>query len=190
MNVTTLNNRIEKHLFTKKGVLADRYSFIADFLIRGKWYGKEWRSSGRWRNLSDTRYRAAIEICEALQIDFTLGNDAPRGGISGDYVALTEKGKRQVKAWVKEKISERKEKERIEAEKKAVRIAEGEKKVASAMEILLKNADFVKEWGKERINAGAFHRLAGALKVQNTNAFRVAVYKFFNPNHYYNPEYI
>jgi hypothetical protein len=191
MKSITLQKRIEKKLFTANGTLACRYSFLDDFLIRGIWHGKSWNYSGRYCSLSDTQYRAAIEICEALKIDFVLGNDAPRGGKAGDFVEITKKGKRQIAEWVKEKVAERKENERIKAEKKAQRITEGEKKVADAMEILNENADFVKNWAKSgTMNGKAFHELAGALKVQNTNAFRVAVNKFFNPNHYYNPEYI
>lgn len=191
MKATTLEAKIQKHLTTKKGAIKDKYSFYKDFLVQGYWFGKSWKGRGRHISLSDTSYRAAIEICDALGIDYSLGNDAPRGGKEGDFVEITKNGKRQIAEWVKIEKARRAEEKREKDERKAQRIAEGEKKVADAMEILNENADFVKNWAKSgTMNEKAFHELAGALKVQNTNAFRVAVNKFFNPNHYYNPEYI
>ena len=34
-----------------------------------------------------------------IGIDFDEGNDAPRGGLNGNYMVLTSKGKRQSKEW-------------------------------------------------------------------------------------------
>ena len=36
-------------------------------------------------------------MLKALGIDYTTGNDAPRGGAEGNYIELTAKGKRQIK---------------------------------------------------------------------------------------------
>lgn len=41
------------------------------------------------------------EVLEALGISYSTGNDAPRGGQTGDYIYLTAKGKRQVRDFAK-----------------------------------------------------------------------------------------
>ena len=187
MKATTLNNRIAKTLTLKNGKIAVKYSFFADFLVAGKWYGKSWNGSGRYINLSDTQYRAAIEICEKLGLDFEVGNDAPRGGKSGDFVALTAKGKRQVAEWVKNENARRAEIARVEAEEKAAREAERERKIADFLEALNKNKETVAEvlgkplaWMSKRQYGGRIHHLAQRLHLVNCNEFYVAANKFFN----------
>lgn len=187
MNKQTIDNKIKAFLYTKKGVLAERYRFLSDFLVNGKWHGKNWNGSGRYINLSDTQYRAAIEICKALGLDFYLGNDAPRGGKSGDFVALTAKGKRQVAAWVKSEVARRAEIARVEAAEKAAREAESERKIADFLAALNKNKETVAEvlgeplaWMSKRKYGGRIHHLAQRLHLVNCNEFYVAVNKFFN----------
>lgn len=187
MNKQTIENKIKAFFYTKKGVLAERFRFLADFLVKGKWYGKSWNGSGRHINLSDTQYRAAIEICEKLGLDFEVGNDAPRGGKSGDFVALTAKGKRQVAEWVKNENARRAEIARVEAEEKAAREAERERKIADFLEVLNENKETVAEvlgeplaWMSKRQYGGRIHHLAQRLHLVNCNEFYVAANKFFN----------
>jgi hypothetical protein len=187
MKKETLETKIKASLYTKKGTLADRFSFLPDFLVAGKWHGKNWRGTGRYLSLSDTQYRAAIEICEKLGLDYTLGNDAPMGGKNGDFVALTEKGKRQVAPWVKVEVARRAEAARAEAEAKAAKKAEEERKIADFLEVLNENKETVAEvlgeplaWMSKRQYGGRIHHLALRLHLVNCNEFYVAANKFFN----------
>lgn len=194
MKATTLNNRIAKALALKNGKIAVKYSFFADFLVAGKWHGKSWNGSGRYINLSDTQYRAAIEICEKLGLDFEVGNDAPRGGKSGDFVALTAKGKRQVAAWVKSEVARRAEIARVVEEKRAARTAEGEARVEKFLAILNENKETVFEvLGKHEDGEVVYrglHELAGRLHCCSNRAFHAAVNKFYNPQFEYNARFL
>lgn len=38
-------------------------------------------------------------LLKLLKIDYTLGNDAPRGGATGNYIKLSTKGMRQTKEY-------------------------------------------------------------------------------------------
>lgn len=119
MKATTLQKRINSNLCTTKGVLQCKYYMIEDLLIKGKFYGKHYRGHGRFVTLSDCGYYNAIQALKLLGIDYTTGNDAPRGGKTGDFVQLTAKGQRQVAEWVKARNAEIAEKNRLLDEKAA-----------------------------------------------------------------------
>lgn len=107
MKATTLQQRIEKKLYTKEGKLATRFANLDTLLIEGIWHGKKYSSRGRFITLTNGDHLSMIEALRNLGIDFKVGNDAPRGGGIDDYVALTEKGKRQVKEYADIKRAER-----------------------------------------------------------------------------------
>lgn len=119
MKAETLQKRINAKLTTTNGVLQCKFYMLETLLINGKFYGKHYRGSGRFITLSDCGYYNAIKALELLGIDYTTGNDAPRGGKTGDFVELTPKGKRQVAEWVKIRIAENNEKTKIELAKRA-----------------------------------------------------------------------
>lgn len=205
MKSTTLQKRIEKNLFTAKGTLVCRYSFLDDFLIRGIWHGKRYTGRGRHLSLSTTQYLAAIEICEALQLDFELGNDAPRGGKEGDFVKLTAKGQRQIKEYVKELQAIREEKARIEAEKRAAAEAqekgrlENYKKECEATYNFCKENNVSFDWqdanwinrpGKfvngeiyhGQIKKQVYHEYAAKINVKNNAGFRQYLNEYVQQN--------
>ena len=108
MKAETLQKRIEMRLTTKTGKIMEKYKEVIDIISNpdcDKWYLTEWRGRGRKRSLSD-RMPNAKEGLYLLSIDFETGNDAPRGGREGDYIALTAKGRRQVKEYAMSKKSE------------------------------------------------------------------------------------
>ena len=194
MKATTLEAKIKKFLTTKKGVIKDRYSFYKDFLVQGYWFGKSWR--GRHISLSDTQYNAAIEICDALGIDYKLGNDAPRGGKEGDFVEITKNGKRQIAEWVKNEKARRTEEKRIKEERKAAKKAEIDKKVAADLEKMEQNPEVVEKFipkedvptdkiFSKRQFGGKFHSMAKELRTINDISFYYAVHKYFNPEFTY-----
>lgn len=133
MKATTLLKRIEAKLYTKKGTLAAKYHFIFDLLLNGKYYYNHYSGSGRFTTILTGGKIHAINSLHLLGIDWTLGNDAPRSGKIGDFIALTEKGKRQVAEWVKIRKAELAEEARIAAEKR-----EAERRERAKREMLYK----------------------------------------------------
>ena len=98
MKAKTLQERIENNLFTKSGTLMKKYEDVIDILLHPdrKFRPTVWTNKGR--SLRDYR-KAVTEGLKAIGIDFEEGNDAPRGGLNGNYIVLTSKGKRQSKEW-------------------------------------------------------------------------------------------
>lgn len=98
MKRETIEKRIGENLMTKKGELMKKYGEPLWWL---KYSGNRhhpcrWHKSGRHFNLED-KTKDFTDMLKALGIDYTTGNDAPRGGAEGFYIELTAKGKRQVK---------------------------------------------------------------------------------------------
>lgn len=98
MKKETLQKRIEKNLYTKKGTLAAKYCGVI-YMITSKnpiVYPCRWHRNGGRYQLED-KSRNYIDGLELLGISYETGNDSPRGGKEGYYIRLTAKGKRQVK---------------------------------------------------------------------------------------------
>lgn len=98
MKRETIEKRIAEKLMTKKGELMKKYIIPLNWL---KNYGDRqhtcrWHKNGRHFSLED-KTNDYTDMLNALGIDYTEGNDAPRGGEEGNYIELTAKGKRQVK---------------------------------------------------------------------------------------------
>lgn len=98
MKRETIEKRIAEHLMTKKGELMKKYSEPLWWLKNSgnRTYPRRWHKSGRHLNLED-KTKDFTEMLKYLGIDYTTGNDAPRGGAEGFYIELTPKGLRQVK---------------------------------------------------------------------------------------------
>lgn len=99
MKKETLIKRIKANLLTKTGTLRVKYQPVVDLLQEPTLVLRpiQWRTPhrGHW-SLSD-RSSDIKEGLTLLKIDFEEGNDAPRGGVTGNYIRLTKKGKQQVK---------------------------------------------------------------------------------------------
>lgn len=96
MKKATLQTRIEKNLYTKSGTLARKYEDVI-YLLKNP--GKVMRPiywCDRGRSLHDSHENLEHGLA-VLGVDYTTGNDAPRGGMNGYFVKLTAKGKRQVR---------------------------------------------------------------------------------------------
>lgn len=128
MKKETLDTKIKSLLYTSKGKLAAKYANLERVFIEGIWHGKTYSGSGRFCHLSNGDHLAIIEALNKLGIDYTTGNDAPRGGGIGDYVALTTKGKKQVAEWVKIRKAEIAEAKKLEVEKRQREAIEKEQK--------------------------------------------------------------
>lgn len=149
MKASTLQNRIKKHLSLKDGVTAaQQYQPAIDLIRRPHLLHPQYWS----------RHKGICSLCgghvianvakalRLLGVDFYTGNDASRGGKTGDFIALTEKGKKQTQAFRDAIASEaaealaaltaKNERESAERAARLVEILEGD---ASSDEAILVN---------------------------------------------------
>ncbi len=98
MKASTLENRINKNLTTKSGSLRKDCESIIELFENGNIHPFGYSGSGRCVTKAGSFNYTALD---AMKIDYITGNDAPRGGHSGNYIELTAKGKRQVKDWLR-----------------------------------------------------------------------------------------
>lgn len=101
MKAKTIIKRIDANFLTQKGALKARYAGAVDFVLSGRTvlHGKRWSSRGQ--SLSTNANDRLWELLDLLGVDYVTGNDAPRGGVEGDYIKLTDKGQKQVAELVK-----------------------------------------------------------------------------------------
>ena len=101
MKKETLERRISANLLTKTGTIKVKYQLVIDLLKNPSRILRptQWRTphSRHW-SLSD-KSSDIKEGLKILKVDYEEGNDAPRGGITGNYIKLTKKGQRQVKEY-------------------------------------------------------------------------------------------
>lgn len=101
MKASTLQNRIDSNLRTKGGAIAKKYANVEKVLLGERYHGAGYSGRGRYTSKANGDHFAVIEALRTIGVDFVEGNDAPRGGWSGQYVELSAKGKRQVAEWAK-----------------------------------------------------------------------------------------
>lgn len=95
MNTKTFKRRIS-FAYTQKGTLKNRFSGAIRSLkamAEGeKIYPYNWKRSKGHCNLrgESEAYNTAV-LCHTLGLELMWGNDAPRGGISGNYMYLQKK---------------------------------------------------------------------------------------------------
>lgn len=98
MNSETFVKRAQA-LYTKRKKISIRYLWILSSLVTGgtTFHPFRWYNSGT--NFSDkTQY--VLNVLEALKLSYVRGNDAPRGGCEGRYIALTPNAKRALRGAV------------------------------------------------------------------------------------------
>lgn len=204
MKASTLQNRIDSNLRTKGGAIAARYANVEKVLLGERYHGAGYSGRGRYTSKTNGDHFAVIEGLRKIGVDFVEGNDAPRGGWSGQYVELSAKGKRQVAEWAKIRkaaIAEAEEDHKaVIAANKARRVETIKKNLA----ILNENPDTVAEYfpeppetfttamGKE-INTSNIrnkrHQLAHALHVLNDRDFQAAFAFYFLKSEYISVQY-
>lgn len=104
MKKETLEKRISANLLTKTGTIKVKYQPVI-YLLKNPTLilrPTHWRSLRGFKHMSVSD--RSLDIKEGLmllKIDFEEGNDAPRGGISGNYIKLTKKGQQQVRDYAR-----------------------------------------------------------------------------------------
>ena len=97
MNTNTFYKRLQA-LTTKEGTLKTRYFNPLWKLLnypKDKIYPRQWVQNGRHSELLDHSTRFT-EFFDALELSYTSGNDAPRGGQTGFYIVLTPEALRRL----------------------------------------------------------------------------------------------
>lgn len=100
MKAETLNRRIQKIALTKTGELRKDYDLAMEVIMTGKAITGYYTGSGKYTKAVDRTIDTSTKL-NLLKIKHTVGNDAPRGGVNGNYIKLTAQGRRQVEAYVK-----------------------------------------------------------------------------------------
>ena len=95
MKKSTIIARLEK-LAQEKQVnkTSCAYTYIKEWLEIGNQNGmiRTCHTSGRGRFCSNLDYTRAVEnLCDALKLKIESGNDAPRGGLTGNFVKIITK---------------------------------------------------------------------------------------------------
>ena len=88
MKTKTFEDRVKKNLCTKKGEVKARYAGVIEEIKCGetKFYYFKW--SGFSKPVDKrSRYQ---DVLKALNLDYTFGNSAQRGGKEGGYIELTK----------------------------------------------------------------------------------------------------
>lgn len=204
MKANTLQNRIDANLTTKGGAIAKKYANVEKVLLGERYHGAGYSGRGRYTSKANGDHFAVLQGLRLIGVDFVEGNDAPRGGWSGQYVELSPKGKRQVAEWAKIRkaaIAEAEAKKQADiAAKKARRVEAIKKYLATLNENPETVAAFFPEppetfttaMGKE-INTSNIrnkrHQLAHALHVLNDNDFQAAFAFYFLKAEYTSVQY-
>mgnify|MGYP003612512753 CR=1 FL=1 len=131
----TLAQKIEENFLTKKGTVKYNCS-DALYLIQNPSRTIRpcsWSRSKGYCNLKDIRMNVRFALL-SVGVDFETGNDAPRGGLEGEYIRLTSKGKKQV-AKYNANIAKMKAESitKLEAEK-AAKLAEKQNEIQKQLE--------------------------------------------------------
>lgn len=204
MKASTLQKRIDSNLRTKGGAIAVRYANVEKVLLGERYHGAGYSGRGRYTSKANGDHFAVIEGLRKIGVDFVEGNDAPRGGWSGQYVELSPKGKRQVAEWAKIRkaaIAEAEAKKQADlAAKKARRVEAIKKNLAIlnnnpeivAMYFPTAPEAFTTAMGKQ-INSSNIrnkrHQLAYALHVLNDSVFQAAFAFYFLKSEYISVQY-
>lgn len=101
MKKETIIKRMENAGLTKKdGSLQVKYcdstlrTYLGHLANGQRIHPMFWTGTARTKTLVTTKYERMRDILGALRIEYKLGNDAPRGGMTGEYIELTDKGRR------------------------------------------------------------------------------------------------
>ena len=98
MNKATFIKRLSTAGIIKKdGAIAQRYGIALTRIMRGYDCHCYWLRSGSRYSLDDKDYNKYIEVCEALGLKYIKGNDAPRGGVDGNFVKILKSELKKVK---------------------------------------------------------------------------------------------
>lgn len=103
MNNETMIKRLTKAgMITKAGRLHLKYySPVREIGELAKGDRRHLLSWGhKFGSLNDTLHRNTRALLDALMIGYKVGNDAPKGGVTGTYIELTASGRKVAKTCI------------------------------------------------------------------------------------------
>lgn len=92
--IIDIKNNKYSELLTKKGTIQQKYKdvfYTLTLYIKNndkKMHLKYWSKSKGHFNLHETEYLHMLALLDILEIKYREGNDAPQGGIAGDYIEI------------------------------------------------------------------------------------------------------
>lgn len=91
------NKNFRAEILKKGGSIKSIYKDVIDRTILGtKIYPKRWTGSGRHIRLVD-HWSYCTNLIKGLGYTYQVGNDAPRGGVEGNYIKITKKALNAIK---------------------------------------------------------------------------------------------
>lgn len=95
---TIIKRLTDAKIITKKGKINAFYYDSCRFLFHAKesshFHLKSWYNKGA--ALKDTNHWRMIDLLKALKLNYSVGNDAPRGGVEGDFIYVHKKELRKL----------------------------------------------------------------------------------------------
>lgn len=90
MKVTTITKRLAALVAAKKVQKnSSAYRLIIEACETGRALVRPCWTSGRGRYCSNLDYTAAVcRLLDALRVQYVQGNDAPRGGLHGNFIQI------------------------------------------------------------------------------------------------------
>lgn len=91
----------------KDGKLQERYVREFNNLVElssgkaGRVYGKKWLRNGRHKTLVTSEYDRTLDLLKAFGIKYAIGNDAPKGGLEGDYIDIRFDGRNKAVQFIR-----------------------------------------------------------------------------------------
>lgn len=87
---TLKNKNYRAEILKKDGTLKSVYRDTINDIFRGtKIYPKQWTGKGRHINLIN-KWGYCTNLIKGLGYTYQVGNDAPRGGVEGDYIKISK----------------------------------------------------------------------------------------------------
>lgn len=102
MKAENLAKLMLANCLTKKGeILSSDFDMLYHLIYfpKAKKRTFTWHRNGRMYSAKDTHNRD-INVLTKLGVDYGYFNDAPKGGQSGNYLIITEKGYRRIKPFL------------------------------------------------------------------------------------------
>lgn len=103
---------LAKGIIRKDGTVAENYRLAVAKVFNAiadnepRLHGKHWTGSRKKHmTLVDNEWKD-VHICKALGIRYLLGNDAPKGGVEGDYIHMILDGRNRAVSRIRKMAKE------------------------------------------------------------------------------------
>ena len=89
MKKETLQKRLSKSTFTKQ---SKAYQFVSEWIDSGNGFIRTCHTSGKGRFTTNLDYTSDVTaLLDQMNVKYVTGNDAPRGGKTGNFIKIKTK---------------------------------------------------------------------------------------------------